>query len=199
MIRFTALTLLVACGAAAQPQRTAAPANQLAITRYELPATRMPDMEGRHSSQHHTTMLTGSLEVIGTGDATTARLTLDSTTQTSYVLCPDGKPWKGDTRQACHAEAPPDAGQPVRSILVLTGPAAWQGGALRVTVSKELQPRPDRAPYTIRLVLACTPVGTGLDCAVEDREQMGMWGQSSVHFERAQHPALAPRLARQSL
>jgi hypothetical protein len=197
MLRFTSLALLVACAAPAQtrPPPTAAITNQQSITRYQLPEMHVPPIEGPHSAHHTTMTLSGSLELIGTGDSMIARIALASISQTSYVGCPGGTPWDGSTRQACVTSVPPGAEDPQHTTLVLTGPAQWRGEQLHIEMAKEIQPNPARAPYTLHLALACTSDDTGgLACSVEDRDYTPLWHVDTLRFVRAPH-AQAPRAA----
>jgi hypothetical protein len=199
MLRFTSLALLVACVAPShRPAPPPAPAPiAKAITRYELPPTQMRMMDGRHSSQHTRTSVSGSLELIGSGATTTARLAIDTVSQTSYVLCPNRRPWDGSSRQACVTEVPEGGDRPHHGSVVLAGTARWEGETLKVSVSKELQPDKARAPFTAQITLACTDEGGSLVCSVEEQQyMMALWGASELRFVRALRPhARAPQSA----
>lgn len=161
-LAFASLTLLASLAACSTSARApvSPPANAVSTTRYELMPLSIEGREGRHSSVHSSTRMTGALSI--TGDR--AELVLERDTLVSFVHCPDdmvsGRVY---TRQQC---APHEA-KPYhrKSRRILRGTARTENGVLVVSVTGE-QPS-DRRFEPSTLAMTCNESFLGYTCSID--------------------------------
>lgn len=148
MHRLAVLGILIAgCHASTTATPTKTVANRAPVVTYQLLPFTTLGPEGRHSAQHSTTDVGGSLAIEGTS----ATVTIDRAYHVSYVHCPvDAK----FSRQACA----PRTAEPYtkKSSLVLTGTATTAGDVTTVQVAKDKD----------KLTLECRQAMLGLACTL---------------------------------
>ena len=147
MFRIASAALLVAaCATTPRPIQNTNHTPQ----RYTLEPMQLHGGEGLHSMSQSWTTVKGSLVM----QQLQATLTLDMTTQTSFIHCPEQM--QGVSMQAC---APPDSkDQESSHTIAMSGDAHHENGQLVITVRKD----------DLAATLTCAEQGSSLECAFDD-------------------------------